>query len=424
MSPLLFLCLIAKLTASYDIKWSDAFTYYDGGSRSPYTINLRGQTNSSLIICFEELVDTKYTGLCEAAELDLDKDEISFGLKTIFQLENATDPYEIQIYGPDGWTNEFLLAYTNGPNSAEGPGKIMMGKYLGDGRLTYSWNEVTFNPYLNDNTNVIELQNNSYFIICASVGPRSQYDTACRIGKYDLDSGAIQLGSKVFNMTTDHPVRGMAVARINSYTFVACMALFVDRRGVCFVGEVQGNFADGLETDIHFGSEIVMEEDLGVDEVKIIHANQTELVMCYTTFSVGRCRMAHVVPIGNNDRYTIEFEAGKFDFNTDGIDSPAVFRVPPNSLTPNQNNPELLGICYVDENNGVCKFGVIDFDNNAIVFDEDETEAFGDRGVGKINAIYLSETTNKLVVCYIKFAGATPLFNRGLCKYGTVTTDS
>ena len=207
---------------SYDIDWSDDFTYFEAASRNPYTINMRsGTINQSLVICFEELQDTEYSGICESAKLDTITPEITFGPKSMFQMANASNPYEIQIYGA-GWTNYFLLAYTNAPTAHGGPGKLVMGRYLPneDGQIIYSPSEVTFNPYLNSNSVLIELQNNSYFIVCASVGPNSEYDTACKVGKYDTEIMSIGLGSKVFNISQGHRIRGLAVSRINGNTFL------------------------------------------------------------------------------------------------------------------------------------------------------------------------------------------------------------
>ena len=168
-----------------------------------------------------------------------------------------------------------------------------------------------------------------------------------------------------------------------------------------------------------------MEEDLGVDEISIIHASQEVLVICYQVYGEGRCKLATVVEIGTSGEYTIVISNDRFDFQPNGIDSPTIFRIPPNVLQPNRNNPELLGVCYVDADNGVCKFGEIDLNTMTIKFDEAETNAFGDRGIGEINAIYLGQNgdanSNQIVVCYIKFSGSTPLLNRGLCKYGTIT---
>ena len=50
---------------------------------------------------------------------------------------------------------------------------------------------------------------------------------------------------------------------------------------------------------------------------------------------------------------------------------------------------------------------MVDLDSLTVTFDESQSNAFGDRGVGTINAVYLQETSNQMVVCYIKFAGST-----------------
>ena len=81
-------------------------TYYDGGSRNPYTINIRGSDESSLVICFEELQDTKYSGLCEGAQLDVDSLNMTFGPKTIYQIENASDHYDSNIWSR--WMDELF----------------------------------------------------------------------------------------------------------------------------------------------------------------------------------------------------------------------------------------------------------------------------------------------------------------------------
>ena len=58
---------------------------------------MRGQTEQSLIICFEELQDDKFSGLCEGAALLTNISTMQFGAKTIFHLENASNPYEMLI---------------------------------------------------------------------------------------------------------------------------------------------------------------------------------------------------------------------------------------------------------------------------------------------------------------------------------------
>jgi len=410
----LALCL-SNLVSSYNIAWSQDFTYYDGGSRNPYTLNLRGIDSQSLVICFEELQDTLYSGLCETAQLQPTLPSIDFGPKTIFQLNNASNPFSLQIYGSEGWTNYFLLAYTNGPSRAEGPGKVLMGQYLADGRIMYSQNQATFNPYLNDQSNLIELQNNSYFIVCASVGPRNEYDTACKLGKYDIEGMTIGLGRGVYNMSKGHTTHGMGTTRLNENTFLSCFGQFLVQRGVCFVGTVVGNFANGIESEIVFGNEILFDEDGGVDEIQIAHIDATTLVICYRKLGAGECRWASVEQLGA--ALTVVITPEPFDFEENGIDSPSVFRVPAGAL--GADSAEVLGVCYVDANDGICRLGDVDTNGNKIVFDEAPTDAFADRGTGEVNAIYLGG--DKVIVCYIKFAGSTPLFNRGLCKYGTIT---
>ena len=210
---IILLLFIIKSVTSYDIRWSKEFEYFSERSRYPYSIRIREQSQQALIICFEELNDDKYGGLCESAQLDVDNEDMTFGSKTFFELENASVPHEIQIWagGNEGWTPYFLLGYTNGPDRSEGPGKVTMGRYLDGGGIMYSSNRMTFNPYSNDQTHLIELQNNSYFIICASVGPRNQYDTACKIGRYATSTMDISLGSKVFNISKVGNIAGCMV---------------------------------------------------------------------------------------------------------------------------------------------------------------------------------------------------------------------
>ena len=230
-----YLVIQISLSVSYNIYWSDEFEFYESASRNPYTINMRGNENQSLVICFEGLQNIRYSGICEGALLDTINTNILFGPKTIFQSQNASKPYEMQIWiGDDhetGWSNYFLLAYTNGADRGEGPGRLLMGQYLPNDqqRIIYSNSQITFNPYLNDQSVLIELQNNnSYFIICASIGPKNRYDTACKIGKYDTETKLIGLGSGIFNISQGHTTHGVAVIRINSYTFlmyVCCISL-------------------------------------------------------------------------------------------------------------------------------------------------------------------------------------------------------
>ena len=140
-----------------------------------------------------------------------------------------------------------------------------------------------------------------------------------------------------------------------------------------------------------FGNEILFDEDGGVDNIQIIRADKDTLVLCYKKFGAGECRLAAIEQIAGSSEMTVVISTEKFDFQFNSIESPTIFRVPANSLLPNENNPELLGVCYVDENNGVCKFGEIDLNAFKINFDETYTKPFADRGCGEINAIYLEE---------------------------------
>merc|ERR1712228_132397 len=198
----------------------------------------------------------------------------------------------------------------------------LMAQYLNDGRILYSQNQVTFNPFLNDQSNLIELQNNSYFIVCASVGPRNQYDTACKIGKYDTEAMMIGLGPKVFNMSKDHTTHGMATHRINANTFLSCFGQFIARRGVCFVGTVVNNFANGIESEIVFGNELLFDEDGGVDNIEIIRADKDTLVLCYKKFGAGECRLAAIEQIVGSSELTVMISSEKFDFQMNSIESP------------------------------------------------------------------------------------------------------
>eukprot|EP00483_Globobulimina_turgida_P013064 UN13088 len=204
----LFAVSILQLTASYNIDWSVSYVYFMGGTRNPYLVDLRGTDPEFLLICFEELNDDDFAGICKTATLDLPNQRIFFHPSETFQAVNASNPYEIQIH-KQGPTEYFLLAYTNGPAHSSGPGQVLLGSYATNGALNYSEQSYTFNPYLNDQSRLIELRSPdmNYFIICASVGPNNQYDTACRVGEYDTDGWTISLGSKIFNMTMNHPTK-------------------------------------------------------------------------------------------------------------------------------------------------------------------------------------------------------------------------
>ena len=210
--------------------------------------------------------------------------------------------------------------------------------------------------------------------------------------------------------------------KIYKYVY-RCYAEFIGQQlGFCVVGTVRNNFQQGLESDIIFSNPMALDTNFGVDEIKIIHASQTVLFICYQRYGEGTCRLGQVVSLGGSpETFTVVISAQEYPFQPNGIDSPSIFRVPPGALSV--NSPELLGVCYVDANNGVCKFGEWTQQNMNLTFDAQETRPFGDRGVGTINAMYLGQNgqdESKIVVCYIKFAGSTPLFNRGLCKYGTI----
>eukprot|EP00483_Globobulimina_turgida_P002072 UN02074 len=140
----------------------------------------------------------------------------------------------------------------------------------------------------------------------------------------------------------------------------------------------------------------------------------------------GLCQFGLIEQLSGTRRYTVEFLPEKFIFADKEDESISVFQVQPNSLAPDFNNPELLGVCFVDNRVGKCKFGEVDLEAMKINFEDAETNPFDDSGVGDTTAVYLgggrsNDEANFLVVCYQDFSGSTPLFNRGLCKLGTIT---
>merc|ERR1712218_337448 len=244
-----------------------------------------------------------------------------------------------------------------------------------------------FNGGLNDQSHLVELQNNSYFIVCYSDGPNNEYDTECRVGQYDYNVLTILFGDLSFNMTQNVPTNGMDIARISNNAFISCFAAYTNKIGVCFVGTVENNFGDGVNSKILYGNQIIFNGEGGTDKVNIVHVNSTVLIICYMKNNGGSCKFG-IVELLNNGRYDIQIQSNEFDFEYNSIESPSIFLVPADSLD-NDLNPELLGICYVDERSGVCRF------------DENDTNSFDDQGIGTIVVRYLSNS--KVVVCYVDF---------------------
>eukprot|EP01084_Bolivina_argentea_P286228 490982_1 len=419
----IILLLNINFVFGYNIEWSEAFAYFDGSSRSPNLIHFRSNDNSQnehLLICWEEtgLIFQEFAGVCSTADLNLASNEIQYGDKEIFQAWNASDPITMQIYD-NGPTNSFLLAYTQGTNSRTGPGKVLLGTKQSDGSLTYG-PAATFNFNLNDQSRLLELQSNSYFIMCYSAGQFNAFDTACRVGQYHF-SNQILFGILDYPMITGVTTSDMDIIRINSNTFLSCFTAYVQRVGACRVGSV--NFESSVNSPIIYGTELVF-NDGGTSSIKIMHASSTVLIICYLNSNYGECKFGTIGQIGETGVYTVDFKDEIFSFGMrDLIESPSIFRIPPNIIS--ENNPELLGVCYVDDTAGKCQFGEIDLDSLVIIFDESTTNDFDEKGVGTITTTYVSRSQdstqiNKLVVCYVEFSGSTPLFNKGLCKYGTV----
>eukprot|EP01084_Bolivina_argentea_P129832 229265_1 len=433
----LLLSTLLKSTISYNIDWSPAYMYFNGGTRNPYLVDLRGSDPEFLLICFEEIRDDDFSGICKTAKLDITNSRITFSDSQPFQDTNASDPYEIQIFN-QGPTPYFLLAYTNGESSNDGPGEVLVGSFdASTGSIIYGDNVYEFNPRPNDQSRLIELQSGEYAVICSSAGPVTQYDTECRIAHYNTYTLTMNIGTNVFKMTESHPTSGMVVERIASNGFLACFVEYIQRFGACYVGTVSWS-TNAIDSNITFSNEIIFHNDLlnPIDELKLTHVNETMLTICYTTHILtgnggnGICR--YVILSQVSGYWTVSILPQIYQFVDHEINSLSLFHVDMNALYPNYNNPELIVICYVDDGtDGYCKFAEIDLDTNSIIFEEGVTENFHPTGtrVGSTTTAYLgygrySGEANYLVICYTQFSGSTPLFNKGYCRLGTITTDS
>eukprot|EP01084_Bolivina_argentea_P084314 152520_1 len=307
-------------------------------------------------------------------------------IKTIMHPIHTYDKYIEQMVQPIF----FLLAYTNGPKRTDGPGKVLVGTYDSSGTLT-TGNSVTFNPGPNDQSHLIELQSNGYFIVCASAGYSNEYDTACRIGQYSVPQLTIQFGTNIWNMTMGRSTNGMDTTRIDADTFISCFGVGDNKIGVCFVGTVTDDFEKGLDSEIAFGNEIVFNEAGNTGRVKITRLSQTVLAICYERHGdspSGQCKLGVIAEL-NDGTKIIQIQSSQFQYADEEIDALSIFNVPPGELPPNNDNPELLGLCYVHQSEGVCRFGVVDLDALRITFDEAETNGFAPYSTGKVTANYL-----------------------------------
>ena len=173
-----------------------------------------------------------------------------------------------------------------------GPGVAVMGKYnKDDGSIQYGVKTV-FNPLENDQSVLVELQANGYFITCASVGPNAQYETACRIGNYTTDTLRLQYSQNYYNITSEVRTDGMGIVRINSNNFVVCYGRGIAETGVCVLGRVVNNFGNGVDSQIVYTNEIVFNSEGGTRGVKIKVVNaQVDgtvfFVLCYESRNDG-----------------------------------------------------------------------------------------------------------------------------------------
>eukprot|EP01083_Nonionella_stella_P195284 719470_1 len=331
--------ILLRLSTSYNIGWSAAYTYYDGGTVNPNVITLRGSDPEHALICFEEVADAESSGVCETLRLDISGNTISPGSKSLFADTNASIPYQIQIYN-NGPTNNFLLGYTHGPYRSSGRGEVLIGSFQQDDASLQYGAPTTFNPGLNDETRLIELQSDGYFIICSAVGPNNQYNTGCRIASYDVDTLAINIGNRSFDMTRDHQTHAMTVSRIASDGFIACFAEYVQRFGACYVGSVVYNEGDEMNSLIIFSDEHVFYNTYNypIDDIRIVHVNQTVLAICYNAHVTigeggkGECKLAVQQQIGGI--WTMLFYSRPFEFSDHEVQSLELFRVNANSLSP------------------------------------------------------------------------------------------
>ena len=143
--------------------------------QNPYSNYLFGQNGSNvLLVCYEDKDPSGRSGVCKLGTLDIPNQKISFTGENVFD-STAIDNYEIQLVGPNGPLNNFLIGYTNAGDSSAGPGKLVVGSFDTTRNLIKYGTPYTFNVGDNDQSNVVELErNDSYFAVCFSIGANDQ----------------------------------------------------------------------------------------------------------------------------------------------------------------------------------------------------------------------------------------------------------
>ena len=106
---------------------------------------------------------------------------------------------------------------------------------------------------------------------------------------------------------------------------------------------------------------------------------------------------------------------GRYPFGTDIAGEPDMFVIPDGQIDLGNQYPQIV-VCYVGDM-AECKVGEYNEVGKSIYFEAD-TFNFSASNTGAIDLVYLGD--NQMMICYVKFSGSTPFFNKGVCQFGTV----
>eukprot|EP00486_Rosalina_sp_Unknown_P013136 CAMPEP_0201590756 /NCGR_PEP_ID=MMETSP0190_2-20130828/181459_1 /ASSEMBLY_ACC=CAM_ASM_000263 /TAXON_ID=37353 /ORGANISM="Rosalina sp." /LENGTH=426 /DNA_ID=CAMNT_0048047553 /DNA_START=71 /DNA_END=1347 /DNA_ORIENTATION=- len=418
--------LCAGLAYGYNITFGPKNNFFATDTvENPYSNYLFGQNgNNVLLICYEDKDIVGRNGQCELGQIDITNQKITFSNESVFDTK-AIDNYEIQLLGPNGPLNNFLIGYTNGADSSTGPGKVVLGSFDTTTNMIKYGAPVTFNVGDNDQSNVVELErNDSYFAVCYSIGPNDNKGTGCRIGQYDVTDLSVRFGQQLFNVPSNGPTDGMGISRINNESIIVCYAESQGNgNGVCVIGMIDDLVDNGLNAKITFGTPVVFNNQGGTDEIKFARVyrgnrNSTDdpfsdFVICYVTSVDGACSYLDLDQDANGNIELILRSRAAFA-PRDSIDQPSIARIPANTTGLN-NQQELLLVCYVDvgiDEDAECIFGTVDVVGKKLAFDtsQDNISQFEDGRTDRINVLYLGG--NSIVICYVDINGA-PITNDG-----------
>eukprot|EP01084_Bolivina_argentea_P180196 311302_1 len=389
----------------YNITFSSRSYYSTSPIDTPFSNLINSNT---LLMCYEDLDILPTAGFCKLGTLNINQQTISWSNYSVWENGNGTDNFQLIV--TDTSNTDFILAFTNGDDSATGPGKAVYGRINND-KFTWSNHYIQFNEGLTDQTQLEYLMNN-YFVICYSTGDNDQ-SIMCRLGEYSVTNMNITFSKNEYSVFKGEATDGMSIVKLTNISFLACFAEGINEIGGCYIGTVQNDFKNGINSEIKFNTKQIFNPNGGTDEVSINFIDENNLLFCYVSRDDGACTFG----ILSNDKTEISFpNQNRNVFITNHCDETDSVIIPTNS----NNGSPLVLICYIDlsrnDNKGICRFGSIDVAKYNIMFDENES-TYNNEATDEVITMYLGGNT--MIVCYLDIQSEQEAKNKGICNFGT-----